>query len=73
MEKLHDTTRNKSRIRSLLTAAGLVTAIIGSLVLLRDLNAMETVEIHMPGVTKTSKIINADLLINATSTVWSLK
>jgi len=70
MEKLDNTQGNKSRIRSFLTAAGLVTAIIGSLVLLRDLNAVET-SISSP--IKTSKIINSDLLIHAASTAWSLE
>jgi hypothetical protein len=73
MEKLHNTNGNKTRIRSFLTIAGLVTAIIGSLVLLRDFNAMDDMETSMPSRIKTSKIINADILINAASTAWSLK
>lgn len=75
MEKLHNTstTANQSRIRSFLTAVGLVTAIVGSMVLLQDLYATGAIETSMPNPVKTSKIINADLLFNTASTIWSLK
>lgn len=75
MEKLRNTstTGNKSRIRSFLTVIGLVTAIIGSLVLLRDFYTTGTVAASASNPIKISKIINAHLPANAASTIWSLK
>lgn len=66
-------TGNKSRVRSLLAMVGVVTAILGSLVFLHDFYGNAHVEASVPRVMATAKIINADLLIQATSTIWSFK
>jgi len=73
MKKLQNTNGNKSRIRSFLAVAGLATAIIGSLVLLQDFYPTNSSETSLISPIKISKIANADLLVNAVSTAWSLK
>jgi hypothetical protein len=66
-------TGNRSRVRSLLAIAGVVTAIIGSLVFLHDFYGSTRIGASVPSVMAASKVINADLLLQATSTVWSIK
>ena len=66
-------TGNRSRVRSLLAIAGVVTAILGSLVFLHDFYGTSRMKANVPSVMTASKIINADLLTQVTSTLWSIK
>ncbi|SHH72598.1 hypothetical protein SAMN04488109_4982 [Chryseolinea serpens] len=66
-------TGNRSRVRSLLAIVGVVTAIIGSLVFLHDVYGNARIAANVPNVMAASKVINGDLLLQATSTIWSIK
>ena len=66
-------TGNRSQVRSLLAIAGVVTAIIGSLVFLHDFYGNARIAASVPSVMAASKVINGDLLLQATSTLWSIK
>ncbi|AYB32682.1 hypothetical protein [Chryseolinea soli] len=75
MKTSHNTikTGNRSRVRSLLAIAGVVTAILGSLVFLHDFYGNAPIKVSVPRAMATSKIINTDMLIQVTSTIWSFK
>ena len=66
-------TGNRSQVRSLLAIAGVVTAILGSLVFLHDFYGKARIEASLPRTMAVSRIINSDLLMQVTSTLWSFK
>ncbi|WP_333820614.1 hypothetical protein [Ohtaekwangia sp.] len=55
------TTENKSRVRSLLAVIGILTAIIGSLVLFPNVNTTEQANTNVSNPLKTLKIISTSL------------
>ncbi|HEY9007998.1 MAG TPA: hypothetical protein VIM75_17780 [Ohtaekwangia sp.] len=55
------TTENKSRVRSLLAVIGILTAIIGSLVLFPNVNTTEQANANVSNPLKTLKIISTSL------------
>lgn len=63
----------RSRVRTFLAVAGVVTAIMGSLVFLHDFYGNRRVEASVSRAMAASKIKNADLLVQATATIWSFK
>jgi len=75
METTHNTTKTgtQSQVRSLLTVIGIVTAIIGSLVFLHDFRAGERTGSSVPRPIAISKIVNTDVLVQATTTILSIK
>jgi hypothetical protein len=76
METPHtnNASRNKSTLflRSVLPLVGIVIAVICSLVSLKEIHSAERVEIRAPRLIETPKLIRADLLVNAATTIWSL-
>jgi hypothetical protein len=75
METPHtsNTSRNKSisLLRSVLPLVGIVIAVICSLVSLKEIHSAERAEIRAPRLIETPKLIRADLLVNAATTMWS--
>jgi hypothetical protein len=75
METFHtnNTAPNKSyiRLRSVLTFVGIVTAIICLLVSLKEIHSADGLESRALQSMETPKLVNAELLANAVSTVWS--
>jgi hypothetical protein len=77
METLHtnSTAPNKTyiRLRSVLTFVGIVTAIICLLVSLKEIHSTDGLESRAPRSLETPNLVNAELLANAVSKVWSFQ
>jgi hypothetical protein len=73
METLHTTNTSNSnlqfRLRSILIVAGIVTAVICSLVSMNDIQLSEDVKANSPMERPT--LTNANMLVNAALTIWS--
>lgn len=68
-----DRSHIKARVRSLLTLAGIMIAIICSMILLQAKDSLASTELSVPNLAETSGVASMEMFANVGSTIWSLR